>query len=392
MVSFRDSPEEDAFRQEVRQFIDERLPSKLKERARYGEEGRDLAVEAAQERWMDALRERGWHAAHWPREYGGAGLSAIEQFIFKEEMARNRVFTPYSVGINQVGPTIMLHGSGEQKGEFLPKMLSGEDVWCQGFSEPGAGSDLASLQTRAVLDGDNYVINGQKIWTSFAHEADWMILLARTDPDAPKHKGISYFLLDMKSSGITVRPLINMGGNTGFNEVFFDNVHVPKKNLLGEENRGWYIATTTLDIERSAVATAVNLALRIEDLAAEVKRAAGDAPIKTSIRFELAERRIEAEIARLLSYVVISEQKRGRVPNRESATAKLYTSELEQRIAGTTMRLMGLHSLIVGGTAAVQGGAHGRFYLTSVASTIGGGTSEIMRNVIAIRGLGMPRS
>ena len=284
MVSFRDSPEEAAFRQEVRVFIDERLPSELKERASYGEAGRDLAVEVAQERWMDALRGRGWHAAHWPREYGGAGLSAIEQFIFKEEMARNRVYTPYSVGINQVGPTIMLHGSGEQKGEFLPKMLSGEDVWCQGFSEPGAGSDLASLQTRAVLDGDNYVVNGQKIWTSYAHEADWMILLARTDADAPKHKGISYFLLDMKSSGITVRPLVNMGGQAGFNEVFFDNVHVPKKNLLGEENRGWYIATTTLDIERSAVATAVNLALRIEVLTGASPAACFTSAARSSIR------------------------------------------------------------------------------------------------------------
>jgi alkylation response protein AidB-like acyl-CoA dehydrogenase len=391
MVSFRDSPEEAAFRQEVRQFIEERVPSELKGQTRFGERG-GPAFEAAQERWKAALKERGWHAAHWPREYGGAGLSTIEQFIFKEEMARQRVIMPFSVAISHAGPTIMLHGSEEQKREFLPKILAGEHSWCQGFSEPGAGSDLASLQTRAVLDGDDYVVNGQKIWTSYAHESDWMILLARTDPDAPKHKGISYFLVDLQTPGLTVRPLVDMGGQAGFNEVFFDNVHVPKKNLLGEENRGWYIATTTLDLERSGVATAVNQALLVEDLAALARETAGEAPIKTSIRYELAERRIEAEIGQLLSYVVISEQKRGRVPNRESATAKLYTSELEQRIAGTTMRLLGLHSLIVEGPAAVRGGAHGRFYLTAVASTIGGGTSEIMRNVIAMRGLGLPRS
>ena len=391
MVSFRDTPDEAAFRREVRAFIDHRLPSELRGRMPYSEE-MSPDVAAAEGRWTTALRERGWHAAHWPQEYGGAGLSVTEQFLFNEEMARCRVFTTYSVGINQVGPTIMFHGSDEQKREFLPRILSGEHVWCQGFSEPEAGSDLASLQTRASRDGDAYVVNGQKIWTSYAHEADWMILLARTNPEAPKHKGISYFLLDMKSPGISVRPLLNMGGQTGFNEVFFDNVHLPKENLVGEENRGWYIATTTLDIERSAVATAVNQVMRIQDLAALAKRQAGAVPVKASFRFELAERRIEAEIGQMLSYVVISEQKRGRVPNRESATAKLYTSELEQRISNTAVKLLGLPALILDGPAAVELGAHGRHYMTTVASTIGGGTSEIMRDVIALRGLGLPRS
>ena len=393
MVSFRDTPEEAAFRREVRTFIEERLPPELRGHVRDGgAAGNGPALQAAQERWTAALRERGWHAVHWPKEYGGAGLSVTDQFLFNEEMARHRVARTYSVGINQVGPTIMFHGSDEQRREFLPKMLSGEDTWCQGFSEPGAGSDLASLQTRAVRDGDDYVVNGQKIWTSFAHVADWMILLARTDPDAPKHKGISYFLLDMKAPGITVRPLVNMAGGHDFNEVFFDNVRVPKKNLLGEEHRGWYIATTTLDIERSAVATAVNLALQVEELAATAKQLGGGAPVKASLRCELAERRIEAEIAQLLSYVVISEQKRGKVPNRESATAKLYTSELQQRLAATGMKLEGLRALVLDGPTAVRGGAPGRYYMTSVASTIGGGTSEIMRNVIALRGLGLPRS
>ena len=390
MVSFRDTPDEAAFRREVDAFIKERLPPELRGRMPYGED-RGPDVLAAEERWTAALRERGWLAAHWPTEYGGAGLSVTEQFLFNEEMARNRVFTMYSVGINQVGPTIMFHGSEEQKRAFLPKILSGEHVWCQGFSEPEAGSDLASLQTRASRDGDAYVVNGQKIWTSYAHLADWMILLARTDPEAPKHKGISYFLLDMKSPGITVRSLVNMGGQADFNEVFFDNVRLPKENLVGEENRGWYIATTTLDIERSAVATAVNQILRIQDLAALAKELASPARVKTSMRHELAERRIEAEIGQMLSYVVISEQKRGMVPNRESATAKLYTSELEQRISNTAVKLLGLPALVLDGPAAIEQGAHGRHYMTTVASTIGGGTSEIMRGVIALRGLGLPR-
>ena len=390
MVSFRDTPDEAAFRREVDAFIKERLPPELRGRMPYGED-RGPDVLAAEERWTAALRERGWLAAHWPTEYGGAGLSVTEQFLFNEEMARNRVFTMYSVGINQVGPTIMFHGSEEQKRAFLPKILSGEHVWCQGFSEPEAGSDLASLQTRASRDGDAYAVNGQKIWTSYAHLADWMILLARTDPEAPKHKGISYFLLDMKSPGITVRSLVNMGGQADFNEVFFDNVRLPKENLVGEENRGWYIATTTLDIERSAVATAVNQILRIQDLAALAKELASPARVKTSMRHELAERRIEAEIGQMLSYVVISEQKRGMVPNRESATAKLYTSELEQRISNTAVKLLGLPALVLDGPAAIEQGAHGRHYMTTVASTIGGGTSEIMRGVIALRGLGLPR-
>ena len=391
MVSFRDTPEEAAFRQEVRTFIAERLPAELKEKTRFGE-GEGADYEAAQKGWTAALRERGWHASPWPKEYGGPGLSAIEQFLLNEEMARHRVARTYDVGINQVGPTIMFHGSDEHKREFLPKMLAGEVVWCQGFSEPEAGSDLASLQTRAVRDDDDYVINGQKIWTSFAHRADWMILLARTDPDAPKHKGISYFLLDMKVPGITIRPLVHMSGGHDFNEVFFDNVRVPAKNLLGEEHRGWYIATTTLDIERSAVATATNQALLVEDLAALVKERTGNEPVKDTIRFELSDRRIEAEVAKLLSYLVISEQKRGNIPNRESATAKLFTSELQQRLSNTSMHVLGLFSLLLDGPSAVRDGAYGRSYMTAVASTIGGGTSEIMRMVISQRGLGMPRS
>jgi alkylation response protein AidB-like acyl-CoA dehydrogenase len=292
------------------------------------------------------------------------------------------------------GPTIMVHGTEEQKQRFLPPILSGEQSWCQGFSEPEAGSDLANLQTRAVRDGDDFVINGQKIWTSMAQHAHWMNILARTDPDAPKHKGISYFLVDMKSPGISVRPLVNMVGAADFNEVFFENVRVPKENLLGEENRGWYLATTTLDFERSNIASTTNLVLMVSDLVDWV-RAHASAPECTighraSLRYELADRTVEAQIARLMSYRVISMQNAGLIPNKESSVAKLYSSELEQRVAQTAMRALGSYGLLLNGEAPLRGSI-ARMYLYAVALTIGGGTSEIQRNIVAMRGLGMPR-
>jgi alkylation response protein AidB-like acyl-CoA dehydrogenase len=276
----------------------------------------------------------------------------------------------------------------------LPPILTGEETWCQGFSEPGAGSDLANLQTRAVRDGDDYVINGQKIWTSMAQHAQWMNLIARTDPEAPKHKGISYFILDMKSPGISIRPLVNIVGRADFNEVFFDNVRVPKDNLLGEENRGWYLATTTLDFERSNIASTTNLVMMVRDFIDWVRENASSAQctIKRhrSLRHELADRLVEAEAARLMSYRIISMQNAGQIPNKEASIAKLYSSELEQRIALTGLKALGPYAQLMDGAAPLKG-AIPRMYLYGVALTIGGGTSEIQRNIIAMRGLAMPR-
>jgi alkylation response protein AidB-like acyl-CoA dehydrogenase len=298
------------------------------------------------------------------------------------------------IALGMAGPTIMLYGTDEQKQRFLPSILSGEQVWCQGFSEPGAGSDLASLQTRADRDGDDYVINGQKIWTSAAQHAHWMNLLARTDQDAPKHKAISYFIMDMTSPGITVRPLVNIVGRADFNEVFFDNVRVPKENLLGEENRGWYVATSTLDFERSNIATTTHLVLTVRDLVDWVRAQAGT-PMCTlrqraSLRYELADRTVEAGIARLMSCRVISMQNAGLLPNKEASVAKLYSSEFEQRLALTGQKALGLYGQLMDGGAPL-GGSLARMYLFGVALTIGGGTSEIQRNIIAMRGLEMPR-
>ena len=288
----------------------------------------------------------------------------------------------------------MLYGNDEQKAEHLPRILEGAEVWCQGFSEPGAGSDLASLQTRAVRDGDDFVVNGQKIWTSGAQNAHWMLLLARTDADAPKHKGLSYFVLDMKSQGIMVRPITTMVGTQEFNEVFFDSVRVPARNMLGEENRGWYIATTTLDLERSGISSAVGSVLHMRDLVGFVRQNI-DRPEcafrrNAGLRYEIADRMTEAEAARLMSYQIISMQNAGLIPNKEASVAKLYTSELDQRISRTWVRTLGLYGHLRGDRAPA-GGSVPRRLLLNVASTIGGGTSEIMRNIIAQRGLGLPR-
>jgi alkylation response protein AidB-like acyl-CoA dehydrogenase len=314
----------------------------------------------------------------------------MQQFIFNETMAEERAPTVGGISVGWAGPTIIMYGSEEQKREHLEPILKGESVWCQLFSEPGAGSDLASIQTRAVKDGDDFVINGQKIWTSGAHRADWGILLARTDPDAPKHRGISYFLLDMKTPGIQVRPLVNMAGSHDFNEVFFEDVRVSQKYLLGEENRGWYIGTTTLDFERSSIAGSVRQEQTVADIAELARARSPEA--SGAVRWELADRAVEAAVARLLSYRVVSMQSRGLVPNREASIAKLYVSELEQRIANTAMRSLGMPAQLGRGSAMapVEGRAP-RFYLYASPMTIGGGTSEIQRNIIATRGLGLPR-
>lgn len=398
-MDFRDNPEEAAFRKDVQTFIS----------AEYKEDDDGGTVSAAQAAsaggpdalkryndWIKKLAKKGWVAPAWPTEYGGAGLSVMQQFVFNEELALARAPRPGGIGITMAGPTIIVYGTDEQKKQHLSGMLQGE-VWCQGFSEPGSGSDLASLQTKAEKDGDDYIVNGQKIWITGAQYAERMILLARTDPEAPKHKGISYFLLDMKTPGVTVQPLVNMAGTSGFNEVFFDNVRVPRKDLLGEENRGWYVGTTTLDFERSSIGTSIAQGQSVENLVLWVQENRRSTLPETA-KMVLAERSIEAETARLMSYRVISLQNRGQVPNHEASAVKIYAGELNQRIANTAMNIMGLPGLLTRGENgsandrhAPNKGRFGRVYLQSVASTIAGGTSEINRGIIATRGLGLPR-
>lgn len=393
-MQFRDTPEQAAFREDVRRFIELELPPVLRSKpllgygveARASEERREALAE-----WRKKLHERGWLAPLWPKEYSGSGMSVMGSFVLNEELARAGAPSVGGPGTTIIGPTIIMHGSEQQKESFLPPTLSGEISWCQGFSEPGAGSDLASLQTRAVGDGDDFLINGHKTWISGAHQASWMYMLARTDPDAPKHKGITYFLVDMKSPGLTTRPIVNIVGESGFDDVFFDGVRVPRENIVGEINRGWYVATTTLDFERSAIGLAIGVEQSVEDLIRYVREnpelTIGRNP---RLRHSLADRWIESQVAILFSYRIFTMQNRGLIPNQEASAQKLYTSELTQRITRTAMETLGLHGPLFGDRAPLEG-RWARSYLGTTSSTIAGGTSEIQRNIIALRGLGLPR-
>ncbi len=393
-MDFRFSPEEEAFRQEVHDVIETECPPDLR-----GGDVNFFQQVGNLFAWRAKVAKKGWVAPAWPKEYGGAGMTIMQQFIYSMETARMRAPAPIFIGglaVAVIGPTIIIYGTEEQKKEHIPPILAGETMWCQGFSEPGSGSDLASVQTRAVRDGDDYVINGQKIWTTLAHLSQYMLLLARTDPDVPKHKGISYFIVPMKSPGVTVRPLFNMAGTHEFNEVFFDNVRIPAKNLVGEENRGWYQAVTTLDIERSNIGSAVGQQQGVEDLIrfAQANRTNGVVRIGSdpALRYELAERYIETQASMLLSYRVVTMQAKGLIPNYESSAVKLYSMELNQRIANTGMRLTGLYGQL--GRSSKWAPLKGRLefmYIRSVANTIEGGTSEIQRNIVAQRGLGLPK-
>ena len=391
-MRFNDTPELAEWRQHVRTFVNQNWQADEDLDEEGGIMGPDDSTGRVS-KWLDKLAENGWLAPAWPKKYGGADMSVLEQFVLSSEL--HQVGAPTSRQmLNLVGPTIMLHGTDDQKAEHLPPMLRGEVAWCQGFSEPGSGSDLASLQTRAVRDGDDYVVNGQKIWTSGAHRADWMFLLTRTDPDAPKHRGISYLLLDMKAPGVSVRPLINLADGHVFNEVFFEDVRVPVRNRIGEENRGWYVGTTTLDFERSNIARAIAAHKNIDRLAKYVKaRTAAGRPVSDAQRLEVAERAIETAVCELLSFTVISVQARGGVPNMEASMNKMYGSELSQRLAYTEMHLTGLSGQLRTpvGIELEHGIRASAAYMNTVPSTIAAGSSEIQRNIIATRGLGLPR-
>ncbi len=390
-MEFVFTPEQEAFRGKVRGFIKENWTPPPAS-ARNG----DDTSNAAERGYEKRLAGNGWLTMAWPKEYGGLAASHMEQVIFREESAYAGAPGGGGQGISMVGPCLMVHGSEEQRREHLPKIANSDVHWGQGFSEPGSGSDLASLQTRAIRDGDDFVVNGQKIWTSGAHHADWFHVLTRTAPDAPKHRGISYFLIDAKTPGITVRPLINMLGDHEFNEVFFEDVRVPAANMMGEENRGWYVATTLLDFERSGVTWSASGRRQIEQLTRYARAndgASGRISNDHTVRNGLADLRVAVEVSRFLSYQVVWMQSRGKIPNHEASMSKAFGSELGQRIANFGMRMMGLPSLRIDAAdpGAPIGGAFGRAYMRTVPSTIAAGTSEIQRNIIATRGLGLPR-
>ncbi|MCH9009709.1 MAG: acyl-CoA dehydrogenase family protein [Chloroflexi bacterium] len=381
---------EEAFRKEVRNFLTRELPDDWSGGAEEEDEDWEFTLQMRKK-----LADKGWLTMAWPEEYGGQGASHMMQLIFSEEMAYHRAPGRDQFGTKMLAPTLMIHGTEEQKREYLPPIARGEVQWCQGYSEPESGSDLASLQTRAVEDGDDFVINGTKIWTSNAHHADHVMVLTRTDPDAPKHRGISFLLADMKDPGVEVRPIINMAGQHSFNMVVFDDVRVPKRNLVGELNRGWYVGATLLDFERSGVEYSASTKKTVEELVQFCKetqrkgRKLIDDPL---VSRKLADLSVKIEISRLISYNVAWMQSEGIVPNKEASMGKFFGTELQQDVARVGMQVLGLYGQLEPGSkyAALQGRIE-RSYMISVSATIAAGTSEIQRNIIATRGLGLPR-
>jgi alkylation response protein AidB-like acyl-CoA dehydrogenase len=393
-MDFRFTDEQQAFRQEVRQFLKDNL----------GEEWRGIDPDSyfIEENWphirdlTSKLAEKGWLTLAWPEEYGGQARPHIEQMIYSEEMAYFRAPTrDASTGTDLVGPTLMLFGTEEQKAEYLPRIADGSAVYCQGFSEPESGSDLASLQLRAVEDGDDYILNGSKIWTSGAHRASQFYLMARTDPEAPKHRGISMFILDMDTPGLDVKPIINMFGVHYFNQVFFENVRVPNRNMIGEKNRGWYVAATTLDFERSGVARYAANQRSLEELAELAREVqANGRPLAENpvIRKRIAELYVANEAGRAIAYNVGWMQSEGLVPNREASVSKMMGSEISQKIHNLGIQMAGMYGTLGKGSKwAYFDGRLGLEWMDSISLTIRGGTSEIQRNIIATRGLGLPR-
>jgi alkylation response protein AidB-like acyl-CoA dehydrogenase len=387
-MEFRFSAAQEQLRQELREFLKEEVDAAREapvDVINYGEDW-DYQLE-----FGNKLAERGWIAPAWPKKYGGMELGHIEQMIFTEELAYWRA--PQggrNFGVFLLGPALLSHGSEEQREAHLPLITTNKAIWCQGYSEPGSGSDLASLRTTAVRDGDDYIVNGQKIWTSNGHRADWMFFLARTDPDAPKHRGISFFVVPMNTTGIDLRPLYNMAGTHDFNEVFLDNVRVPASNRVGDENTGWYVAMTVLNFERSFI-RAIGAARRtIDDLRTVIQSQDGKASREASKA--LADLMIENTVARLMNYRVGSMQAAGRAPTYESSQSKVISTDHLVRVYKVAMEILGLYGQLDSGSLAPLAGRVARNLLTSTAGPIYSGTNEIQRNIIATRGLDLPRS
>jgi len=348
--------------------------------------------------WHKKLYDAGYVGIAWPKEYGGRGATLMEQTVFNQEMARHRA--PAGVGglgIGWAGPTIITSGSEEQKKQFLPRILSGEDVWCQAFSEPEAGSDMANCQTRAVEDGDDYVVNGQKVWTTGGMKADWAILLAKTDfnPDTPRHQTFSYFLMDMHAPGVTVLPLRDITGYSVFGETFLEDVRIPKSLMVGEKNKGWYISMSTLEFERSNSSSAMRQETTVRnliDLVKKMNREGKPLSEDTSVRQKLAQFYIEASVGKYIGMRALTRQLRGLTPGPESSVGSLFSVESGQRLQDFAMSLQGPYSrLIRGSKYSVDNGAWQRSFLSARSSSIMTGSSEIKRNLIAQRTLGLPR-
>ena len=388
-MEFGFSEEQERFRKEVRDFLEGEL-----EKGSFEAED-DAWVIGYSPEFSRRLGERGWIGLTWPREYGGGGLSYLDRLIYTEEVLRyGAPVGAHWFAERQIGPSILAYGTEEQKEEFLPRITQGELIFGLGLSEPEAGSDLASVRTLALEKDDCYVINGQKVWTSGAHHSDYVYLVVRTDPDAPKHRGISEFIVDMKTPGISVRPLLFMTGKHHHNEVFFDDVRVPKTSLIGEKNRGWYQIARQLDYERSGMERLMSnypLFRNIVEYARATLRDGRPLSQDPLVRQKLAELHVGFEVGRLLIYQVAWFLSQGVVPNYQTAMAKAYCTEFCQRLASTAMQILGPYGQLRPGSKRIPflPGAT-ETYMFSPGYTIQAGTSEILRNIIATRGLGLP--
>lgn len=396
-MDFAPSPAEEAFRRTVRAWLRENLPA-VAGAADGGRNDDPAARLAVARRWQRRLYDGGWAGLSWPREYGGRGATPAEQLAFAEEYvaAGAPPLIDIGVGLSLTGPTLIHHGTDAQKRRFLPPILRGDEVWCQGFSEPNAGSDLAAVRTRADRRGDRWAITGQKIWTSYARFADWCLLLARTESGGRKHEGLTLFLVDMRSPGITVRPLVEMTGVAWFNEVFFDDVPVAADGVVGRPGEGWAIATGTLAHERYGAAPHARLATEWQAVAALAGRAGRDgaAPASADPRWrqELAGTYIDIAIARLVAWKQASAAGRGAGPGPEGSCFKLLWSEADQRLKDLAIALEGIYAqLDRGEPRACDAGRWQYEWLWSRAATLYAGTSEVQRNILAQRVLGLPR-
>ena len=395
-MDFADAPEHAAFRREFRDWLEANLTDDLRvEDAQDQRISPDRDILVKRIAWQKKMHEAGWVGISWPTEYGGRGANFMQQVIWDEEYFHARApILPCQSGLNLLGPTLIHWGTEEQKTRHLPRILSADEIWCQGYSEPGAGSDLASLRTRAIDQGDHFVVNGQKVWTSGAHFADWCFLLVRTDPDAPKHHGISYLLVDMKTPGITVRPLVLLNGHRHFNEVFFEDVAVPKENLVGQLNEGWKVTTTTLAFERGGAGGRDHAAqiARLVELAKQFPSRQEPAWRESHIRQQLAQLAIETKALQVTRLRGLTRRLRGEPPGPEGSILKLFGSELAGRIADFSGTLLGPYATLDTPTEAVPDAPRWLHRVLGARQyTIAGGTSEIQRNIIGERVLGLPR-
>ncbi len=385
------SPSEEEFRDEVRAWLQANHPGPEPEA------GLD-EVMAFRREWQLKLHEAGWAGISWPKEYGGRGATMIEQAIFAAEASRQEAPAPANVlGLAMGGPVVIAHGTDEQKARYLEPILTGEEIWCQGFSEPESGSDLASLKTRAVKDGDEWVVTGQKVWTTFAQYAKWCMLVARTDPDAPKHQGLTYFLMDMEQEGVQTRPLVQITGEGEFNEVFFEEARVPDANVVGGVGNGWTVAITTLMNERAglafgAISQIQNSLGRLSKLAQETAENGGTAADDPYFRQRIAQLHIEVETMRLNAYRGLTKTMQSGIPGPEGSLGKWQWADINQDLTELALEIEGAYSVLMRGSEhAVSGGAWQYSFLRSRANSIEGGTTDILKNIIAERVLGLPR-